>query len=459
MSFSRSGVRYLVAFAVPTIFYIVHTSVCDPAAPSSFCFGSASRTVSSCSSGSSERRVRSNAELRQEAYEIIWRNQNPERCDHTTRAHILQQIDAGYIGGLGASLVQQNGVFNEAILSNRTFIIREDWPQPAEMRIINGTMYEANETGGELRFCERGLNCFLLPYSKCSEQDLLPIKDMPLPGMGDRKRGAIPGEPLLSPEPHLYFSEHGKTPYMIYHVPEQFRHGPDWTWDLLRRSWSWPHQLENVDAFKQHAGEWLPSHTKDLVWWRGQLTAWEFRLNDAMLERVEQYRKEIAFQKPIACMHVRRGDKVRGGGEANLIPVSRYIETALEYRRNYSDPSQKMRLMVLSDAVGVFDEIIAANVSADFDFIFGRPELPSIWGGFETGILKLHPALLLKGVVEFALLCECDYLIGTLSSFYFKAAVYIQHAYHDVVNYTSLDMSFDIGSPVTPHWRAPNFHG
>ena len=91
---------------------------------------------------------------------------------------------------------------------------------------------------------------------------------------------------------------------------------------------------------------------------------------------------------------------------------------------------------------------------AGLSLSFGQP-LPPSGADLNVAQLDADPSVMLRSIADLTLLTECDYLVGSLSSQFFRVAVLLQHGVRDVVRYESIEGDFVIGHGF--HGRITNF--
>jgi hypothetical protein len=351
-----------------------------------------------------------------------------------------------FVGHIGATLYHACLGLTSAFTGNRTFIMGDGIAY--KQTIINDTIWDMNEEKSWVH-CKRGILCFLMPLSK----ELCPVNKT----SGDPPR--LHGASLfLENFNYVYYEPALQNAYIAYNVPTQFRKGPDWTWDLLRSTWNnGEGDQSHLQPFLKYAGHYLPEHTEDILWWWSQLTGYIIRPTKIVEDYIEEYKQQIGWTHPIGCMHVRRGDKVKPGfyQEGEVQSIINYLQGLKELE---SSIGNYKKIFVASDeSVNIKKEILAENFPY-FDtekYIFGDSFLPNGYDVNQHNNLKAA----LRAFTEFMLLVDCDALVGTGTSFYYRMAIMKQGSLREKVNYKLLDSSFMIGDKINKFAPWLNYAG
>jgi hypothetical protein len=282
--------------------------------------------------------------------------------------------------------------------------------------------------------CKRGILCFLIPLTNEKCNFTITSEDSAY------FRGA---SVLLESKNVILFAPGLQNSYIAYSVPWMFRSGPDWTWDLLRNTWNNEEGDEShLKPFLTYAQRYISTHSDDVLWWWSQLAGYIIRPTQIVQDYIENYKKDLNWEHPIGCMHIRRGDKVKAGfyQEGEKQPIINYLKALRELESSVGNYS---KIFIASDESAVVEKEVLAENFSDFDskrYIFGNSFLEN---GYDV-TQHNNPTAALRAFTEFMLLVDCDTLVGTGTSFYYRMAIMKQLSMKDKVYYKLLDSSFMI---------------
>eukprot|EP00741_Cyanophora_paradoxa_P022152 tig00021435_g21384.t1 len=306
-------------------------------------------------------------------------------CGPQTRALVFAL--SKFYGGLGAVLQWLVAGLQYAAASNRTLVILEE---------ADSWVWAPPERCG----AGRTWSCYFEPVSSCSARDVWPSGvEVPL---SDATEGSA-SEPM-GPGAAAR-GDGGVRAALPQVVPLRPPRPPEF----------------------EHRGA---------LWWKAQLAAFAFRPLEAVWRAGDEARAALAWGAlPLhraACLHVRRGDKIRGPlQEAFPISLADYAAAVRGLGGAVS------HIFLATDDPGVVGEM--AGLLPNHTLLVDRGERRSdgavlkIWGGDPnpggTGAAKVDPVYeIATAVKNLQLLSECSYFVGTFSSQFSRFAYFLKVA-------------------------------
>uniref|UniRef100_H2ZA34 GT23 domain-containing protein n=1 Tax=Ciona savignyi TaxID=51511 RepID=H2ZA34_CIOSA len=150
-------------------------------------------------------------------------------------------------------------------------------------------------------------------------------------------------------------------------------------------------------------------HSNPMLWWTGQVVSYLLRLQPWLARKIIKVKKLIKYVHPIACMHVRRTDKML----ETPMRLKRYMDHVSNWYERYAmkNPSEKVvkRIFVATEEPSIHVEVKQKYPEYTFISVSPKKRKEFIYAkDLENSTESI--------LIDVFLLKDCDFFVGTLSS-------------------------------------------
>lgn len=201
--------------------------------------------------------------------------------------------------------------------------------------------------------------------------------------------------------------------------------------------------------------------SKELLWWRSNVLGWLFQPTQRVMDYINAEKTRIQLDKHtrkaggkgVIGIHVRRGDKVHGGGggkEDNISPLSDFFKSAEEFKTKYGVDT----VYIISDDMKSIREE-AKEFANSWNILYDDKTQSA---GFFLSGDTAPDQVVMDSIRDAWLLSDCDFVVTKLTSFYSKLIVQLGVVKGNMVDFRSIDGNhYMLGEVSAPMFKWLNF--